>query len=119
MSAQNFVPKIAALLFLVLLGACGSVPSFSQLAADAAAVPVPTGVTFVNQTSITNDGPGLTSTKSEEVNRVFQTSIPRQKLLSARPTLTTRRALAAATITASSRLCHGPGRGDRMVFDLG
>ena len=55
--------------------------SFPRLAADAATVPVPAGVTFVGERRFISDGPGFTTSKSEQVTRTFTASVPCQQLL--------------------------------------
>jgi hypothetical protein len=54
---------------------CAVPRSFSELAADAEAVPTPPGVTFVREAQGTNDGPGFTTTKSEEIARQYASAL--------------------------------------------
>lgn len=49
--------------------------SFAQLAAAAESVPVPAGVTLLDESSTVNDGPGFTTSKAEQVTRRFSTSM--------------------------------------------
>ena len=68
--------SVGALLLLSLTGCGHSYRSFAALASDAADVPVPAGVAFVSAEQHTNDGPGFTTTKSEEATRQFRTALP-------------------------------------------
>jgi len=54
-----------------LLAACTHPESFAQLRADAEAVPVPPGVTFISEGQSVEDGSGFTTTKYEEVVRRY------------------------------------------------
>ena len=71
---------VAGLLPLAVLAGCGHARTFAQLATDAAAVPVPPGVTFVGEHQGVNDGPGFTTTKSEEVARQYASALPCEQL---------------------------------------
>ena len=67
-------------LMLIVPPGCTSPRSFEALAVDAEAVPVPAGVMFVRQVQGINDGPGFTTTKSEQVTRQYRTTLPCQVL---------------------------------------
>jgi hypothetical protein len=45
--------------------------TFAELAADASAVPVPTGVTYVREVRSVEDGPGFTTARYKEVSRQY------------------------------------------------
>lgn len=63
---------IRLLLSGLVLTSCssfGQARTFPQLAADASAVPVPKGVTFVREVQSTQHGPGFTTATFEEVDR--------------------------------------------------
>jgi hypothetical protein len=64
----------------ILVAACNSTRTFAQLVADASAVPVPPGVTFVRQQQSLNDGPGFTTSKFEEVTREYSCNVPCESL---------------------------------------
>ena len=65
------IPFLLVSLFLTSCSSLAQARTFTELAADAAAVPVPTGVTFVRQVQSTQDGPGFTTTTFREVDRQF------------------------------------------------
>lgn len=50
--------------------------TFAQLAADASAVPVPMGVTFVREDRSVEDGPGFTTATNKEVSRQYRSETP-------------------------------------------
>ena len=53
-----------------------SIPlSFDELARDASSVPVPGGLQFLSEDRSTNDGPGFTQQKFEEVTRTYRNSL--------------------------------------------
>lgn len=78
------VPIVISLLVSALLLTSCSIfaqyRSFAELAADATALPVPKGVRFVSEVRSIEDGPGFTTTKSEQVVRQFATSLSCQAL---------------------------------------
>ena len=59
-----------------LLVSCSTPLSFMELSLNARHVPVPQGITFVKEVRSTEDGPGFTTTQSEQVIRVFHNSLP-------------------------------------------
>jgi len=59
-----------------LIASCSPPLSFTQLAYDARHVPVPEGLRFVKEVRSTEDGPGFTTTHSEQVTRTFDNSLP-------------------------------------------
>ena len=59
-----------------LLVSCSTPLSFMELSLNARHVPVPQGITFVKEVRSTEDGPGFTTTQSEQVTRVFHNSLP-------------------------------------------
>jgi hypothetical protein len=67
------VHALPCALIIILSAGCASPRSFAELAADAEAVPVPAGVTFVRQSQSVNNGPGFTTAKFEEVSRQYST----------------------------------------------
>ena len=54
--------------------------TFAELAADASAVPVPTGVTFVREDRSVEDGPGFTTATFKEVSRQYVSEMSCQVL---------------------------------------
>ncbi len=82
-SWQTVRRVIPMLLMGFVIAGCSSVShprTFTELAADAAALPVPTGVMFVRQVQSTQHGPGFTTTTFEEVVRQFASSQSCQSL---------------------------------------
>jgi hypothetical protein len=67
---------VAVLAVAVTVTSCNSSRSFGELAKDAEAVPVPAGVQFVREQRSVEDGPGFTTSKSEQVTREFSTNDP-------------------------------------------
>ncbi len=59
-----------------LIAGCSAPLSFTQLSYDARHVPVPQGITFVKEVRSTEDGPGFTTTHSEQVTRTFHNPLP-------------------------------------------
>ena len=59
-----------------LIASCSAPLSFTQLSYNARHVPVPRGLTFVREVSSTEDGPGFTTTHSEQVTRTFRNPLP-------------------------------------------
>ena len=70
-TVRRVAPSLLVSLFLASCSSLAQARTFTELAADAAAVPVPTGVTFVRQVQSTQDGPGFTTTTFREVDRQF------------------------------------------------
>lgn len=70
-SVRRVIPFLLVSLFLTSCSSLAQARTFTELAADAAAVSVPTGVTFVRQVQSTQDGPGFTTTTFREVDRQF------------------------------------------------
>src|ERR1700688_2212821 len=54
--------------------------TFAELAADASAVPVPMGVTFIREGRSVEDGPGFTTATYKEVSRQYASEISCQVL---------------------------------------
>jgi len=54
--------------------------SFARLKADAEAVPVPPGVTFISESQSIEDGPGFTTKKSENVSRQYASTLACEEL---------------------------------------
>ena len=50
--------------------------SFDEIARDASSVPVPAGLQFLSEQRSTNNGPGFSHQKSEEVTRTYRNSLP-------------------------------------------
>ena len=50
--------------------------SFDELAADASSVPVPANLQFLSEQRSTNNGPGFSTLKFEEVTRTYRNSLP-------------------------------------------
>ena len=71
---------LLAVVAMVFLVGCGGALSFRRLHADAAAVPVPAGVTFVRESRAVNGGAGFTTTKFEEVAREFRNPLACSRL---------------------------------------
>ena len=56
--------------------------TFAELAADASAVPVPTGVAFVRESRSVEDGPGFTTATYKEVSRLYVSEMSCQEIWS-------------------------------------
>jgi hypothetical protein len=54
--------------------------TFAELAVDASAVPVPTGVTFIREGRSVEDGPGFTTARYKEVSRRYVSEMSCQAL---------------------------------------
>lgn len=77
MRPAKIVPVLVVGLGLVVLSGCGSgARTFSQLAADASAVPLPGSVTFVHHQQSVEDGPGFTTSTFREVADQYKSSVP-------------------------------------------
>ena len=50
--------------------------SFDELARDASSVPVPAGLQFLSEQRSTNNGPGFSHEKFEEVTRTYRNTLP-------------------------------------------
>jgi hypothetical protein len=59
-----------------LVASCSVPRSFTELSYDARHVPVPQGITLVKEIRSTEDGPGFTTTHSEQVTRTFHNPLP-------------------------------------------
>ena len=79
-TVQRIIPLLITGLLLTSCSIFGQARTFSELAADAAAVPVPAGVTFVRQVQSTQHGSGFTTATFEEVARQFVTTQSCQNL---------------------------------------
>jgi hypothetical protein len=75
---------------MLSLAGCGGARSFGELRADAAAIPVPSGVTFVRQSQSVEDGPGFTTANLEEVAREYRNHRPCPSLAQAWSTVLAR-----------------------------
>lgn len=67
---------ILAVGVLFIIGRGPKPLSFDELASDAASVPVPAGLQFLSEQRSTNDGPGFSTQKAEEVTRIYRNSLP-------------------------------------------
>lgn len=99
-----------------LSAGCSAPRSFAQLSADAAEVPVPAGVTLVHQASSTNDGPGFSTTHSEEVTRTFANAMACTEL-QARWVDALRRAHRTFTVTPEPHLFGSSGQAEIVISD--
>jgi hypothetical protein len=67
---------ILAVGVLFIIGRGPKTLSFDELARDASSVPVPAGLQFLSEQRSTNDGPGFSTLKFEEVTRTYRNSLP-------------------------------------------
>lgn len=81
--SQKIALLVVCGLVLPVLVSCSIVTqtrTFAELAADASAVPVPTGVTFVREVRSVEDGPGFTTASYKEVSRNYVSGLSCQIL---------------------------------------
>ncbi len=82
-TSQKIVPLLVCSLLLAVVASCGTFAqsrTFAELAADASAVPVPTGVTYVREVRSVEDGPGFTTSTYKEVSRQYESHLSCQVL---------------------------------------
>ena len=82
-TSRNFVRMLVCGLTSTVVAGCGLFAqsrTFAELAADASAVPVPMGVTFVREVRGVEQGPGFTTATFREVSRQYVSQMSCQVL---------------------------------------